>query len=446
MHFLIKLATRERPAKALEVLRKYQAMQSGHHTVDYKVSIDEDDSATMAVKGEMDKIAMVTAGRSISKIHACNRDVNLSFEWDILVLISDDMIPVVEGWDDRIALAMTQHHPDLDGCLHFNDGHTRDALCTLPIMGRKAYDKAGCIYNPEYLSLWCDNEWTEKHKPVYIPEVIIEHQHPHYGKAPRDPLFQFNESLDHIDRKTYLRRKAAGFPSIDKQPLFTIGICTMPGREVSLRSLRYNLDEQIADLPAPDLVEIIEEHDDGKMHTGAKRQKILDRANGRYIAFVDDDDTVSIHYVKSIVQTLAMNPLVDCLNIEGEMTTRGMNPEKFIHSMANGIAWRKEDGVHLRPPNHLNPVRIDLARRAGFRNMTNGEDMNYSKDLFPLLKTSEWVSGNKPLYFYLMNPETSLSGLKKEPEIAPSGMVEPQRQPIRQVVRARPVMKRRQTL
>lgn len=150
------------------------------------------------------------------KIAACNSRIeDYEGEWDILILISDDMIPKVEGWDEIIIDDMQTHYPDTDGVLFYNDGHNGRKLNTLPIMGRKYYERFGYIYNPEYISLFADNEFTEVAdrlgKQTYIDRVIIEHQHPFYYPEKNDDLYRKNNSYYLQDKATYERRKRNGF-------------------------------------------------------------------------------------------------------------------------------------------------------------------------------------------------------------------------------------------
>jgi hypothetical protein len=57
-------------------------------------------------------------------------------------------------------------------------------------------------------------------------------------------------------------------------------------------------------------------------------------------------------------------------------------------------------GVHYRSPNHLNPVRRELALEAGFpAKIYHGEDHEFSRRLLPLIK-SETSAGSDPLYHY----------------------------------------------
>lgn len=148
------------------------------------------------------------------KIAAYNEHV--PGDWDILVVTSDDMIPQVEGWDLRIIQDMAMYYPDTDGVLWYNDGFTQDRLNTLPIVGRKYYERTGHVYNPSYKSLWADNEFTEVAQQLgrirYFNDVLFLHNHP--GNNPEaiyDEIYRSNDTHWNYDKEVYNRRKSINF-------------------------------------------------------------------------------------------------------------------------------------------------------------------------------------------------------------------------------------------
>lgn len=216
MNLLVKFPTRSRPEKFLDVLGKYVSMSTTGN-VRYLITIDTNDELTY--KQEVINRAKslgnveVIAGDSSSKIHACNRDMERSGDWDVLVLASDDMVPVKRGWDVLIQTAFNIYFPDTDGVVHFSDGHT--PLNTQCILGRKYFERFGYVYHPAYRSLWCDNEfqqvsWTLD-KCVFINETIIEHQHYSNGYGDKDALLMHTERFYELDRRTYEKRRAMNF-------------------------------------------------------------------------------------------------------------------------------------------------------------------------------------------------------------------------------------------
>lgn len=223
MRILFKYPTRQRPLAFKRALEAYYSRLS--NTVDYRFLITADtDDATMN-NGEMIEYLSskqnlsYSFGNSKSKVMAINEGVNTQ-EFDILVLISDDMMPIIDGFDKIIADEMLKSFPSYDGCLHFNDGRVGRRLNTLSIMGKALYNYFGYIYHPDYTSLWCDNEFqavTEREsKSVYIDTVIIKHIWEEYHN---DPLNKRNEAYYNLDKTVFDARKAANFPKESVLPL-----------------------------------------------------------------------------------------------------------------------------------------------------------------------------------------------------------------------------------
>lgn len=217
MRILVKFPIRHRREKFFQTLGKYISMADDLTQIRFVITCDQDDPEMNndAVRAVMDDIPNLEYhyGNSKTKIEACNADVPKD-GWDILVLASDDMIPVVRGWDTIIRYKMVHHFPNCDGVLHFWDGHQKDHINTLSIMGKGWYDRWGYIYNPIYRTMWCDNEFTQVSRMLkreaYFREVIIEHQHPYSGAVPMDDLYIRNND-NSFDQRIFEVRKAHNF-------------------------------------------------------------------------------------------------------------------------------------------------------------------------------------------------------------------------------------------
>ena len=176
MHLLLKYPTRNRPIKFMQNLNAYLQKASGKHKITVVVTMDIDDSSmnnnpmryflTNKIGDNVD--VSFSYGKSEGKISAINRMVPTT-DWDIVVSTADDMEPVEDEWDDIIVQDMVREFPDLNGSLNYNNDPRLEAkgangfetLITLPVIGRKLYDRFGYIYHPAYKSEWCDNEQTE---------------------------------------------------------------------------------------------------------------------------------------------------------------------------------------------------------------------------------------------------------------------------------------------
>lgn len=220
LRILFKYPTRGRVEKFFSTLGTYYSMMVNANDFTFAITIDEDDSSMnneevlSRIGGFSNAIPMV--GPSSGKIGAINRDMD-SFkdQYDIIVLVSDDMIPVTRGFDMIIRRDMHFNYPDMDGVLWYNDGHQGDRLNTLCILGSKYYDRFNYIYHPSYKSLFCDNEFMEVSKMLckvkYINSVIIEHQHWAWGYGKMDDLYKLNEGPFEVDRINFEMRRKNNF-------------------------------------------------------------------------------------------------------------------------------------------------------------------------------------------------------------------------------------------
>ncbi len=216
---LIKIPTRSRFTQFFNTLDQYYSKLSNTISYHFVISCDIDDPV-MNCKEAIDKFSSYPHlsyyfGGNKSKIEACNCDIDKHPDFDILLLGSDDMIPVMDGYDEIIVTNMKQFFPGYDGVVHFNDNFQGEGLNTLPILGKKYYEMFGYVYYPEYVSLYCDTEFTDVsrllRKAKYIDLVIIEHRHPAAGKGMLDELYIKNDSFVKRDYDLYIQRSGVNF-------------------------------------------------------------------------------------------------------------------------------------------------------------------------------------------------------------------------------------------
>lgn len=381
MRILLKCPTRSRPQKIISTLTAYMKYATHPEQIGVAISCDDTD-VTMSrnlVHEEIYRILKPCVWKRIftspnrSKIEACNANMNeIDWPWDIVVLVSDDMLPQIQGWDDVIRNHMKTQYPDTDGILWFHDGYQGDRLNTLSIFGRKMYEHFGYIYHPDYKSLFCDTELTDlckgelKHKTTYIPYCIIRHEHPGTGYAQNmDALYDHNQKFWNEDMYTYIRRKTYPYD-------ISFLIPTIPGRETSLMRLVGSIHEKMGRI-APHLRYRIDlNFDNRETSVGMKREYLVQHSEGMYSAFIDDDDDITDEYVQDLVETIRGKYPV--------MRLRGrIDPYTFTHSIENSLTSpMARDEVFLRPPNHLNPMMTDVAKMIHFNDAVRGEDLDWT--------------------------------------------------------------------
>ena len=384
MRILLKCPTRSRPGQFIRVLNQYITLANRPDLLGVCVSCDQDDSTMTdaSIQYQIKNIAQkagwfeIYYGTSSTKIEAVNADIaTIPWNWEMVVLVSDDMVPQVKGYDDVLRSHMIANFADTDGILWVNDGTQANNLNTISIMGRKMYDSFGYLYHPVYKSLFCDTEFTDlckgslASKCTYIPYILIKHEHPGTGFPQRnDALYIRNNSYWYEDMMTYISRKKYEYD-------WTIMIPTITGRETILYNLLQTIEEHRKSICPSLKIEIRLSFDNREKRIGAKRQELLTSAKGKYISFIDDDDLVTDSYFEDAVATIEGNYHV--CRLRGKM-----NEYTFTHSVENTLDKPMCEGdVFLRPPNHLNIMLSDVGKLISFKNGTRGEDLDWSIQL-----------------------------------------------------------------
>ena len=339
-------------------------------------------------------------GTNRNKIEAVNANMeSLPWEWDILLLVSDDMIPQNKGYDDIIRSHMMAKFPDTDGIIWINDGSQGKNLNTISVLGRKMYDSFGYIYHPAYKSLFCDTEFTDlcngklASKCTYIPHVLIRHEHPQNGFPKKsDALYIRNQAYWDEDMLTYISRKEYAYD-------WSILIPTIVERSGKFKNLVTSINEKHQQI-CPDLkIEICISCDNREKSIGRKREELLKGAKGKYMSFVDDDDDLTDAYFEDALACIRGNFQV--CRLRGQMAQF-----TFTHSIDNTLSSpMARDGEFLRPPNHLNIIVTDVAKIVPFSDATRGEDLDWTIRLakMGLLKREYRSDSSRIHYIYNMN-------------------------------------------
>jgi len=174
----------------------------------------------------------------------------------------------------------------------------------------------------------------------------------------------------------------------------SILIPTLPERIIMFGHLVEKLCEQGEQFPGE--VEILSDDRGREITTGQKRNELLQRAQGEYTVFVDDDDDVPEYYVAEIMKAIETD--CDVIAMHGYITTNGENRQMFKHYL--GASYNFTNGFYHRYPNHLNPMKRVLAIQVKFDNITFSEDYNWATELrnSGILKTQTEIL--LPMYEY----------------------------------------------
>jgi GT2 family glycosyltransferase len=146
-------------------------------------------------------------------------------------------------------------------------------------------------------------------------------------------------------------------------------------------------------------VEILTASDNKHIATGTKRNMLVNRAKGKYVVFIDDDDWVPTYYISQILASAEYD--ADCMAMNGIITTNGANELKWFISK-DYPTWSErgygKEKTYLRTPNHISPIKRELVLQVPFKDITSGEDSDFSARILPLIKTQSFII--RPMYHY----------------------------------------------
>jgi len=165
--------------------------------------------------------------------------------------------------------------------------------------------------------------------------------------------------------------------------LLSILIPSIPERRNQLTALLYELYTQILNLnrthPSLGSVEILVDDSvkflEGGLSIGAKREILKQRAGGKYLCFLDDDDKPTPNYIETLVRlcnedqdivtfrTLVKNDHYWAI-IDMQLATLE-NSEVTPHGTTARTAW------------HICPVKSSIAKNESFNTLNHNEDWDW---------------------------------------------------------------------
>lgn len=130
---------------------------------------------------------------------------------------------------------------------------------------------------------------------------------------------------------------------------------------------------------------------------GKKRNDMLNECKGIYQVAIDSDDLISKDYVANILK--ASRTLPDCIGMSGIITTNGRNKKQWHISKDYG-SWYTRNNVYYRTPNHISPIKTEIAKLVMFPEIKFGEDAVFSNNVLQYLKTEVKIKSNMYHYRY----------------------------------------------
>jgi len=180
----------------------------------------------------------------------------------------------------------------------------------------------------------------------------------------------------------------------------SILIPSLESRSQSLNNLLMVLDNQKKRLSISDTeVEILTFIDSGENTIGFKRNKLIERATGEYVCFIDDDDDISFYYLEELLR--GIDKQVDCCSLKGVITWDGGSAEIFEHSKKYEAYVTTTNPIkYERYPNHLNCIKSEIAKQFKFPEINHGEDTDWATQInnSGLIKDEYYI--DKVIYHY----------------------------------------------
>lgn len=192
----------------------------------------------------------------------------------------------------------------------------------------------------------------------------------------------------------------------------TICIPTIHSRKAAFDLLRLHIQNQINEFGYQKEVQIISECDNKEISIGAKRNKLINSAQGKYIVMIDDDDWVPYHFVHSIMKAIETEP--DCvgyLELCNYFGTK-MNETSCFSKRFSSWADNIEGYNHVRTPFFKTPIKTEIAKQVGCKDMRFGEDHDFAICVYPLLKTEVFINDYLYEYRYKAEPHAQKYGIR----------------------------------
>lgn len=189
------------------------------------------------------------------------------------------------------------------------------------------------------------------------------------------------------------------------QPLLTILIPTVVGREAEFDKLKVNIDLQCTILGGYDEVEILSIKDNKEITIGEKREKLYSMANGLFSWMIDDDDSIATDAIQTILAVIKDNPNIPCITFRENCMMNG--EYKLSNHSIKYEKWADNfDGYdYVRCPFYKDVIRTDIAKSVPFEYVRYNEDEKFSMAIKPLLTDEAHI--DREIYFYIYEPKNT---------------------------------------
>jgi glycosyltransferase involved in cell wall biosynthesis len=173
----------------------------------------------------------------------------------------------------------------------------------------------------------------------------------------------------------------------------SILIPSIPERNKQLATLLTELyrqyDELVPHIPYLGDVEILiddtKRYLAGGLSIGKKRESLIERAEGKYLCFLDDDESIAPNYLETLARL--------CHQRKDVCTFRNISRLDNFWMIVDMSLFHKEneqatpDNMIKRRPWHINPVLSKYAKLYPFEDSNYGEDWNWMEKVLTHCET-----------------------------------------------------------
>lgn len=181
----------------------------------------------------------------------------------------------------------------------------------------------------------------------------------------------------------------------------SILILTLPTRIDSYAKLIKSLNLQVIQNNLIGRVQILSLCDTKEISVGEKRNILLNKSVGKYVCFIDDDDEIAPNYLIKIIS--ALNSNADVITFSGDYVENTIRTPFSISMVHRGNY--NHTNLFYRLPNHLCPVKRQIALSCQFTDKNFGEDSDYAERINKYIKNEFHIQDK--LYFYMYDSNTS---------------------------------------
>lgn len=118
---------------------------------------------------------------------------------------------------------------------------------------------------------------------------------------------------------------------------------------------------------------------DGGLSIGKKREALVKDAEGKYLCFLDDDESIAPNYLETLMRLCFVDQDVCTFKAMVKLST-------FWALVDMRLAYKTNDQINpdftvRRPPWHMCPVRSVFAKLVPFRDVNNAEDFEWTEQV-----------------------------------------------------------------